>query len=212
MRDNWEPSKAWKPETIGARYLEMLAKKTERLALLDASQIIAVALRTPAEVACIHSMQSHPPAKVESADVAGFASERVMLESLRSFMATRAGEQTTLVGHNIGHFDLPRLRLAFLRNGLQLPPLLADPDQPVFDTMREFCRRFSADNETGRIALADVLSKIGLPNHKTVAAGGDVPALFAAGQFDSITRYALLDVMTEAEVFLRLTGHSAALA
>ena len=59
MRTNWSPSDKWKPETIGSRYLEMVVKKRERLALLDASQVIAVSLRTPSETGVIHSMQSH---------------------------------------------------------------------------------------------------------------------------------------------------------
>lgn len=213
MRRNWEPSAKWKPETIGARYLEMLAKKTERLALLDASQIIAIGIRTPVELGLFHSMQAAPPSTVEGSFVQGFVGERQMLAAFRAFTSTRTSEETLLVGHNIGHFDLPRLRLAFLRNGLQLPAVLAADGQPVFDTMREFCRRFSADSDSnGMISLDALLAKIGLPSHKDVASGADVPGMFAAGAFDAIVRYCLLDVATEAIVFERLAGCSPSLA
>lgn len=214
MRLNWAPSDKWKPETIGARYLELLAKKRERLALLDASQVIAVAVRTPMELGCFHSMQASPAAVIEGgAFVQGFGSEREMLAALRGFLAARASEETLVVGHNIISFDLPRLRIAFLRNGLQLPPVFHDPAQPVFDSMREYCRRFSADTDNGAmISLADMLPKLGMKSHKDLTDGGNVPTLYAAGQFEAIAKYALLDVATEAEAFLRLTGRSAALA
>lgn len=212
MRANWAPSPKWKPETIGARYLEMLGKKTERLALLDASPIISVAIRTPLEFGVWHSMQAAPPSTVQGAFVHGFATEREMLSAFRTFLAGRTNEETLLVGHNILHFDLPRLRQAFLRNGLQLPAVLSADGQPAFDTMREFCRRFSADSDSGMIGLDELLKKIGLPSHKDIASGADVPGLFAAGQFETILRYTLLDVATEADVFLRLTGCSPSLA
>ena len=46
MRRQWAPSDKWKPETIGTRYLEMLAKKRERLALLQ-SWCLSTGPRTP---------------------------------------------------------------------------------------------------------------------------------------------------------------------
>lgn len=212
MRQQWEPSKAWKPETIGNRYLEMLGKKVERLALLDASQIIVVTVRTPLETVAVHCMKASAIEQVEGAFVQGYATEAEMLVALRGFMMARADDSTVICGHNIVSFDLPRLRGAFLRNGIQLPSQLARPDLPLFDSMREFTRRFSADTEQGAmISLNDLLERIGMASHKKLIDGADVPKLYQDGQHDVLIRYALLDVVTESEVFLRMTGRSQAM-
>ena len=211
-RAHWSPAASWKPETIGTRWLEAVAKKRERLALLDASEVKVISLRTPGELGVFHSLQGGPAGGIDGAFVQGAGSERELCLAFRAFLATRAGPETLLVGHNITAFDLPRLRLAFLRNGLQLPALLSDPAQPVYDVMREFTRRFSADLDHGlMIGLAEVQQRLGLPQHKNLVSGAEVPRLIEAGQTEIVLRYALLDVATESEIFSRMTGRSVAL-
>lgn len=211
MRRQWAPSDKWKPETIGARYLEMLAKKRERLALLDDSQIICVGLRgSDGAARAFHSMAREPARSISGAWVGGADNEREMLLALRCALDGQTDGETALVGHNIMAFDLNRLRNAYLRNQLRLPACLADAHQAVFDSMREYGRRFSADSE-GMISLSDVCARLGVPCHKGVLDGQGVPELFAQKQSEAIVTYCLLDVCCEAEVFLRMTGQSLAL-
>ena len=106
----------------------MLEKKKERLALIDGSAVISDALigvdSTGARsIGCFHSLYSHEPRRVEAADVFGFASERDALYAKRTMLDANCDPDTCLVGHNIVEFDLPKLRMAYLRHGLQLPAL-----------------------------------------------------------------------------------------
>lgn len=212
MRMNWSPTPNWKPDTIGKRYLEMLDKKKERLALIDGSRVISAAVLGVNEfgarsIGCFHSLYAHEPHRMESADIYGFATEREMLIALRTVFDTQCGPEACLVGHNVIEFDLPKLRMAYLRNGLNLPGALADQSQPVFDTMREWGKRFSS-NRNPFVSVADVLEVLGMDSHKGVIDGSQVEQLYAASKHDTIIKYNLLDVIAEHDLFLRMTGQS----
>jgi DNA polymerase III epsilon subunit-like protein len=140
------------------------------------------------------------------APVHGFADEASLLTALREFLNSRGGPDTILAGHNVAGFDLPRLRLAFLRYGLQLPAVLAD-EQPTFDTLKVFARRFYGDG-AAFLGLGEVCELVGIPNHKGVCNGADVPALVAAGRVDELVTYNFVDAVLQAELFLRLSGRS----
>jgi len=206
MRQQWTPDARWTPETIGKRYLEALAKKREKLALLDSAGIAVVALNAPAGRMILHALREQPETVTDYALVRGFKDERSMLVGLRQVLAAWCDEGTLLVGHNLKAFDLVRLRLAFLRARLQLPPVLG-VNQPHFDTMREFCRSFSVERSE-MVGLEEVLGKLGLPNHKGLVNGAQIGELISKGEIETVLRYAALDVMAESEVFMRLTGGS----
>ena len=99
MRQAWAPAANWKPATIGERYLEMLAKKKERLALLDTSPIIAVGIKTDRDLRCLHSMRQAEPI-LEAGLVEGFGTEREMLSALRNLLDGGCGH--TLAGASAG--------------------------------------------------------------------------------------------------------------
>lgn len=218
-RRYWSPDHRWAPETIGKRYLEALKKKQERLALLDSAGIAVVAtVGSTLPVAVGHACGEQAPEHRDWGLIGGFADERALLIALRNFLERQTDEGTLLVGHNLRGFDLPRLRLAYLRAGLQLPGLLASPDVRVFDTMREFARHFSVEREEF-VSLAAVLEKLGMPNHKEVMDGSQIGELLARvngpegkESLEAVLKYAALDVLCESEVFLRLTGRSVQLA
>lgn len=205
-RLEWSPDPRWKPETIGARYLDAIAKKKEKLALLDTAPIICVSIKTEMDLRCLHCMRAQPATAMGAGVVEGHAGERDMLLALRFVLETRCNDETLLIGHNIRRFDLPRLRSAFIRNGLRLPPHLATPDQPVFDSMVEYARHFRGSDEGIFISAADLMDNFRITHHKGTVEGSQVPALFAAGNFDEIAAYALLDAAKEYEIFLRMTG------
>lgn len=210
----WSPDARWAPETIGRRYLEALGKKREKLALLDAAGIAVIAIRdssTLRPVTVTHGRGEQSPEVREWGVIGGYADERRLLIGLREFLNGHTDEGTLLVGHNVHGFDLPRLRFAYLRAGLQLPGILASPGVEVFDTMREFARRFSVEREEF-IGLATVLDKLGMPNHKELMDGSQIDSLLGTGQLEAVLKYAALDVLCESEVFLRMTGRSVQLA
>lgn len=204
-RLHWSPNANWKPETIGARYLDALAKKRERLALLDASPVICVSIKTEHDLRCLHAMGARQPELRSGGLVEGFADERTLLAALRHLLESGCDDGTCLIGHNIKHFDLPKLRQAYLRNKLRVPYALVNRDQPVFDTMLEYGRHFSLEKDLF-ISAADLAEVLGLSNHKSLVDGAAVPELYAAGKVDPIVTYALLDALLEHNIFLRMTG------
>ncbi len=204
MRRTWAPNPAWKPATIGQRFLGAYEKKLERLALLDTAPIISVALRTEVDCRVIHWLPVDDP-QMAGAALERLADQSAMLRRVRDYLDQLSGE-TLLIGHNVLHFDLPKLRLAMLRHGVRLPAALVYRDQPVYDTMREWSR-FTLD-ERPMISLSDVLDLCGLPNHKQVAQGAMVPELYEQGEHATILTYAVADVVAEWSLFLRLTGQS----
>lgn len=217
MRRQWSPSPQWTPETIGKRFKEAYEKKLMKLALMDSAGIAVIALNTPTQRVILHCLPGSglptesPERSTDYATaVIGFTDEKAMLAYFRPLLLGLCDDGTELVGHNIRAFDLPRLRLAFLRAGLQLVCVLG-PNQPHFDTMKEFCRAFSIERSE-MIGLPEVLDKLGLPNHKELVDGSQIDELIAKGEYETILRYAALDVQAESEVFLRLTGRSAQLA
>jgi hypothetical protein len=209
MRDQWSPNHEWTPDTIGKRYKEAREKWLKKLALLDAAGIAVVALNSPIGRIIFHTLEEQAWTAADFANVCGYKTEREMLIALREWLEMWCCPKTLFVGHNIRSFDLPRLRLAYLRAELQIPGPLG-LHQPHFDCMREFCRAFSVERSE-MVALSEVLEKLGLQNHKGVVDGSQIDALIAKREFEAILRYAGLDVMAESEVFLRLTGRSAQL-
>lgn len=211
MRRQWSPSPNWTPDTIGKRYKEAYEKKLAKLALLDAAGIAVIALQTPQQRVLLHWIgESDHLATERDETFVRFHDEKTMLIYFREYLREWAGDQTLWIGHNIRAFDLPRLRLAFLRNGLQIPPALAS-HQPHYDTMREFCRNFSVERSE-MVGLSEVLDKLGMVNHKGVVEGSQIDELIAQGEVETILRYAALDVQAEAKLALRLMGKSQELA
>jgi hypothetical protein len=206
MRRFWSPSPGWKPATIGARWLEALEKKKERLALLDSSPILCLGIKTDRDLRCLHSMGRKEPRLLCGGLVEGFANERDMLKALRNLLDAQADEGTALIGHNIRDFDLPKLRNAFLRNGLNIPVPLVNREQPIFDTMKEYYYGFTLLDKQPMISLADLADVLKVPHHKWITDGDAIPALAAAGRVDDVIAYTMLDVLLEHDIFLRMTG------
>ncbi len=198
----WNPSRTWKAVTIGERYLEVVAKKEEQLALLDSAPIISVALKTPAECTVVHRLDV-TGIQLPGVSFEACPDERTVLEKVAQFLAC-CDDLTVLVGHNILGFDLPKLRRRMLACGVRLPRCLVSRDQPVFDTMREW-RLFTVDDRAF-VGLDEVLECCGLNNHKELLSGAQVPELFAAGRHAEIAAYAAADVLVEWNVFLIMTG------
>lgn len=215
MRLHYTPPANYKTaEACGKAFLEMREKKTEKRALLDSSPVVIVTVQTPAAglygLHCLGAVPSAPHAGTGGL-VQGFATAREMLVALRTGLDSLVAEGTTIVGHNILGFDLPKLRWAYLKAGLRMPYALAADSQPVFDTMRQYGRRFS-QVEKPFVALADLLEEFGIPSHKSELDGSKVPGMvekILAGErqhLDPLLTYALKDAAVEAHLFLAMTG------
>jgi hypothetical protein len=207
MRMAWSPDPRWKSETIGDRWKAALETKLERLALLDEAPVAVVAMKSDAGLALYHTLYGHPERVFEGAATFGFADQRAMLVQLRALLDESIGEGTVVVGHNLLGFDLRKLRWAYVRAGLRMPVCLADHGQAVYDTMVEYGRRFSTARDSF-VALQDLLEVFGVESHKGDMTGALVPGLIEQGQHDLVLRYAVLEVLAEEALYLRMTGQA----
>lgn len=207
LRDHFQPPANMKtPEAIGKRWLEFREEKREKAAILDQAEVIVVSTHTPEETRVLHclreeALREHPEGL---GWIEGFDSRRSMLLALRFGLDQIVAPETVLVGHNVRAFDLVKLRWSFLAERLRLPLALA-ADQPVFDTMREYGRRFSMVDRPF-VSLDTLLKDFGLPSHKGEIDGSMIGRLVEEGRFDEIVTYALRDARIEAELYLRMTG------
>lgn len=207
MRLHWLPgSNLTKPETIGRHFQERLEEKRTKLALLDTAPIVCVSMKSESELRCLHSLGAEPPREEAGGLVEGFATPREMLIALRNLLDARCSEDTVLVGHNILGFDLRKLRRAYVYWHVRMPFVLQGTDQPVFDTMTKYGSLFSVGDSKLFVSLDDLLQEFRIESHKGDVDGSMVPAMVQEGRVVELVRYALLDVLAESELFLRMTG------
>ena len=158
----WKAPSNWKPETVEAKRVEAAEKIIEKSALLDASPILCLALKTDRMSVILNGMDASSP------EIPGWwclpcVDERGLLLALRTILDVSVGTGTVIAGHNIVGFDLPKLRNAFLRQRLKLPDALAysfsDFTQPAFDTMRQ-ARYFSMEHYDERYVSLDAVARV----------------------------------------------------
>jgi len=213
MKDWTPPVNIRDAEKIEARREEHRAKLRERSALLDLAPIACVAVRTPAGGIVFNGLDRKPNNQVVSS-----GTERQVLVDLRNFLNLAANESTIIIGFNLMHFDLPKLRGAYLRHRLRLPAILSpaildDAQQPAVDVMRVFVRFYAADR-AGQpfVSLAEVAERLALPGYKAVVDGSDVPRLIAAGHVQDVLTYCALDTAATLAAYLLLSGATAGLS
>lgn len=195
---------SWNDITIGKRIKEAHAKKLEKLSLLNAAPIICVSLRTPSSIHCYHWMDKVSEAVTSHTRA---ADQTEMLVLLRDYLDEWIGPDTTLVGHNIANFDLPKLRWAYARYGVRMPAILAAAHPQIYDTMQVYTKRFAVGSGS-MVGLDALLEEFQVESHKGMISGADVQQLYDEGHHDTIVQYALLDVLAESELYLRMTGRS----
>jgi hypothetical protein len=229
LRRHWWPQENLKTDTNLRKLDALIVDKNEKLALLDAAALATVQLGTPEKTLLLHTFFAESPRILRNAAVIGFgeatpegadiasqaekaremANEKLLLIFLRDWLDRNCDEKTTIVGWNVKGFDLPRLRLMYLRHGLRLPNAL-QVRADVYDMMKEFCRHFSVDRvEFMKLAVA--LEQTGIASRKSEINGAMVGPMIRARNYAGVLDYALDDINEESELFLRMTGRSAAL-
>ena len=230
LRRHWWPQENLKPETNLKKLDALIVDKNEKLALLDAAPLATVQLRTPDKTLLLHTFFGESPRILRNAAVIGFgeatpeeeakqqlrptgegkarelANEKLLLIFLRDWLERNCDEKTTVVGWNVKGFDLPRLRLMYLRHGLKLPNAL-QVRADVYDMMKEYCRHFSVDR-VEFLKLAVALEQAGIASRKSEINGSMVGGMIRARDYAGVLNYALDDINEEAELFLRMTGKS----
>lgn len=219
--EDWEPPKNYRDEEkIGALRLADLDKWRERAALLDAAPVAMVGLMFEDDTYILHGLKREKlrpfgrNGRENRRYLEGFKGEGELMEAVRIVLEKRVGPETRGVGHNCYGFDLGKLRLAMVRNGLTLPEAfrvlhLEDEDrQPFVDTMKLYCRYFG---RSGQLFITQdaMLENLGLRSLlKGVATGAEVPALLKAGQINAVATKLLADLVGLREAFVKMTGRA----
>jgi len=210
--NSWQPPKNYKdPEKIEAKRREDFNKIMERGALLDASPILCIAVKTERWKGVFSQLASKE--KIEGWNLWVSENEADMLKAFRVFLERETNQETMIVGHNVRGFDLPKLRNAYMRHRLKLPELLAITPRPdegpqVVDTAQLF-KAFSMEHRNDFCpSISDMAQSLGLPMPKGVISGADVPRLHAEGRFQEILTYCAIDDVTTEAAYLLMTGQS----
>ena len=206
-------------EAIARWKAEYALKVKEKSALLDPAPIGCIAVGDESgDVAVFHWL------KVDSGQHEHFfsiktATERDMLVELRKFLDECASTDpgTAIVGFNL-NFDLPHLRIAYVRHGLKLPNiLLPKSGNPIADVMQLYTRYFTS-KDAPFIGLAEVVRRLGIDGDgKGEMNGAMAPDYIARGFGESepvsqfhqdVVSYCALDVLMTMRAYLIMTGQA----
>lgn len=129
-----------------------------------------------------------------------FPDMRGMLTGFAWFLNSLCDYNTQFVGHNAWNFDYSRLRLAYLREGLQIPFALSQANKAnCYDTMRMF-QWFSGEQYTSLEAMCAALE---IPFSKSMA-GAEVPDAIANKKFMRVTLYNIADTWACYRAYLKM--------
>lgn len=194
-------------------------KLAQKSALLDAAPIACVVMVTESQQAVFyHKGQPWPKAMKQIKGIRGFegeilcsADEREMLVGIRNWLDRRASPESIVIGHNLRDFDIPKLRIAYVRHRLQMPKVLApeakDLGVELYDTMKKFLWNFTVEKSGDQyVALEEMLVRLGIPQHKSHLHGEDVPNYVADGKALDVLTYCWADCVATYAAFRLLTG------
>ena len=146
--------------------------------------------------------------------IEGFAGERKLMEAVYATLEEHTTEKMHGVGHNIFGFDLSKLRLAGVRNGLTMPDVLrvvmTDDEERVrfVDTMSLFTKFFCKRGELF-ISQDRMLQRLGIESLlKGVATGADVPKLLAENppRITEVATKLLADLLGCSDAYAKMTS------
>ena len=211
----YKPPPTYKNAKKIAAHEKASAKKLEtKSALLDGAPISVLGVVTESSATIFHSI--HSKKKILSikdipAEIFYFASERELLGAFREFSDPRYIPSTVIIGHNIKKYDLPKIRVGYVRNRLALPkiftPAALEDGVRVFDTMDSFLRYFTAERAGQKfISQEEMVARLGLPGHKNRLSGAEIPGLIAQGKVEEVCAYNYLDCAEAYASYLAMTG------
>ncbi len=202
--NGWKcPTNVKDPEKREAKRKEAEAKIRGQSALLDVAPILVVGCAHHSGVVLFNGMDGIAYT-IEGATILPCGDERLMLLAFQQWADAFTGPETVLVGFNHLAFDLPRLRLAYVRHRLPLPECLrpCEQNQAVYDVMRNFTRYFTAENHGELfISLDTVLSRLGLPQYKSLVNGAMIPELAREGRVLEVLQYCAVDTLATREAW-----------
>jgi hypothetical protein len=215
-----QPGNCRRPETIEEKRKEFAANAKEESALWDSAPILCVACASQDELFAFDGMTRIGRRRNRDGHVIIRAGdEKKMLLALRTYLDLwrDCGKHITLVGQNIKHFDLPKLRLAYLRHRLALPEVLRPIRDPkddavrVIDLMHLFAYQFSLEGrgEGGKSPFASfdtIMRYLGMEAYPEEYASVHCPKWHEQGRYDLVLNRAMLSAMDEYRAYRLMSG------
>lgn len=180
-------------------------KVRDKAALMDSAPIICVCCKSNSQGVAFNGMSP------DQFDIAGWSTigctdEKGMLIALRSWLDSNSDQHTQLVGHNLRHFDKPKLRNRYAFHRLKLPQILRIGQGETFDTM-QLASHFSVERNNDRfISLDDLCWMLDIEQPKQIISGKEVPGLHAKGEYELILTYCCIDTISTERAFQLMTS------
>jgi len=175
----------------------------EKSALTDACQIGCVGLFCDSQR--LVSFTSFPVYDSLEYSVISGATEKVMLLNLGMFLEGATDAATQLVTFNGRGFDIPKLRLAFARNGVRLPDILRPFSSPIHTDVMLLYGKYYSIKGAPYVSLNEVAAQLGIDT-TPIMSGADVPDAIENGQGEAVILYNLLDCILTDLAYCRLLG------
>lgn len=200
-----KPSGGCKTDKAKAKSLEdKQFALAERSALTDACQIGCVGLFCDGRQ--LISFTSFSTVVLDYPVVVG-TTEKIMLQNLGMFLEGATDAATQLVTFNGRGFDIPKLRLAFARNGVRLPDILRPFASPIHTDVMLLYGKYYSIKGAPFVSLNEVAAQLGIES-QPVMSGADVPDAINNGNGDVVILYNLLDCILTDLAYCRLMGVS----
>jgi hypothetical protein len=215
-----QPGNCRRRETIEEKRKEFAANAKENSALWDSAPILCVACCSDDELFAFDGMTrfGRRPSRDDQM-IIRLGDEKKMLQALRTYLDLwhGCGKHIILVGQNIKHFDLPKLRLAYLRHRLAPPEVLRpirdakDESVRVIDLMHLFAYQFSLESrgERGKspfVSFDTVMRYLGLETHPEEFSSAHCPHWHEQGRYDLVLERAILSAMDEYRAYRLMSG------
>jgi hypothetical protein len=131
--------------------------------------------------------------------------EKHMLTDFAAILGNTS--KTLMCGHNINDFDIPFLSKRYIINDLFIPDKINPTGKKPweinhYDTMKTW----GYGQYNSRTSLDLLAVTLGIPSSKGEMDGSKVGDVFYAGDITKIADYCLDDIVTTAQVFLKLVG------
>lgn len=219
----WKAPGNWKPETVEAKREEQATKIREKSALLDSAPVATIGVADEnGEVVVFHNLL------VEDGHINnlfnGFLSRRATTEAemcidFRNWANVCTNCESSIVGFNHISFDLPRLRMAYVRHKLKLPNFLVPRSgNPVADVQYIFGKNFMGKSGAEfTVGLDEVIKRLGIAVEGKQLKGADVPIYvekgFQSGEMNNqyhvdVIVYNAIDTLLTMRAFLICTGQA----
>jgi len=195
------------PEKI-EKQLEEKAKKLEtKGALTDTCKIASIGIHVPGELPIVlHTFKFEEDLTATySIDNMACSSEKDMLLTFYQIMSISCDEETEIIvaGRD---FDLPKIRLACVRNRVQIPPaIFPGAGNRVYDVLFHGAKYFLAGSRFS-VSLDELSQRLGVDTGDKAISGAEVPKMIREEEFEQVIIYNGLDAYKNTECYNMMTG------